>query len=659
MTYRNRILAALVAVLILCGAFSAGAEMDLAIQDVRDAGSLEMVLEWDGPDAPLELYDDPTLQCDGLALQCDSLELCDDPDLVQQAPEVTADNEGGLAPNAAQEVFEINKNGVLVRYNGKDADVTIPDSVVTIGIGAFEGNTRLARVFIPAGVATIRANAFANCASLTDVTLLGEAVTITASAFDGVAPTFHTVVGSDTAKWARKHGYEVQANLVLLNRNLSVNAAIGDTYQIYPEGKALSYHSGNTDVATVSQSGEVSVLNGGTVQITVALEGGLTRLLTLVISYPKAGLSAKTLRLNVGDSQTLTVDELGGRTVAWSSGNSAVATVDGGKVTALRAGRCAITASLSDGTVLKCKVVVKDSARLSKTKLTMVAGTTTTLTVSDLAGRTVSWISSDSAVASVAGGNVTAHRAGKCVITARLSNGTELSCKVTVKDNARLSRTSLRLKVGGSHTLTVSGLAGRMVSWSSSNVSVATVQAGRVTAKKAGSCTITAQIQNGKALKCQVTVKDDARISKTSISLKVGGSYTLTIKHLGGRTVSWSSSNTSVATVQGGKVVAHKGGSCTITARLSDGRTFTCKVTVTELAPKLSRTELTLKEDQTFKLTISNLGRNTVGWQSSDVTIATVDFNGVITARKAGSCIITAKLSNGTSLQCKLTVNPK
>ena len=651
-THRNRLLAALLTALILCGAFSAGAEVDLAIHDVQDAGSLEMVLEWDGPDASLELNDDPVLQCD-------SLELCGDLELVELVPEAAADSEGALAPNAAGEAFEINKNGVLVRYNGRDADVTIPDSVVTIGIGAFEGNARLTRVFIPAGVTTIRANAFANCTRLTNVTLLGESVTIVTSAFDGIAPTFHTVVGSATAKWARKHGYVVEANLVLLDRNISINAAIGDTYQIYTQDKALSYHSSNTGGATVSQSGEVSVLNGGTVQITVALESGLTRLLTLVIPYPKASLSAKALRLNVGDSETLTVDPLAGRTVTWFSGNNAVATVEGGKVTAHRAGRCAITARLSDGSELKCKVVVKDNARLSQTRLTMAAGTTTTLTVDQLAGRTVSWISSNPAVASVLGGQVTAHRAGQCVITARLSNGAELSCKVTVKDNARLSRTSLRLKVGSSHTLTVSGLAGRMVSWSSSNASVATVQAGMVTAKKAGSCTITAQIQNGKALKCQVTVRDDAKISRTSLSLKVGGSYTLKVKHLGGRTVSWSSSNTAVATVQAGRVVAHKGGTCTITARLSDGRTFTCKVTVTEAAPRLSRTALTLKEGQTFKLTITNLGRNTVSWQSSNVNIAIVDKNGLVTAKKAGSCTITAKLSNGKSLQCKLTVNAK
>ena len=102
-----------------------------------------------------------------------------------------------------------------------------------------------------------------------------------------------------------------------------------------------------------------------------------------------------------------------------------------------------------------------------------------------------------------------------------------------------------------------------------------------------------------------------------------------------------------------GKVTARKAGKCTITARLSDGKTLTCKVTVSESA-KLNRTQLTLKAGETFKLTVS--GQKSVTWSSNNVNVATVDANGNVKAVKAGKCIITAKLSSGTSLQCKVTV---
>lgn len=562
----TRILAMLLAALTLCGMFSAVAEMEVTIDEVLDAGELDLDFHQDIWDMSLELSD---------------------VELVEQAPEaVVAANEAApVEPNDGEDIFEINKNGVLVKYNGKAANVAIPDNVVVIGKNAFENNARLTHVTIPSGVNTIRSKAFANCAKLTSVTVLATNITIVADAFSGSKPTFYTVVGSDAVKWAQKHSFDVEGNIVLLNQNVNMNAAIGDTYRIMLEGMtALSYSSGNTSVATVSQTGIVKVVNGGTVQITVQLQGGNTRLLTLSVPFPKARLSKRSIRLNAGSSKTLTIENLSGRTVSWTSSNSGIATVNAGTVTAVREGTCTITATLSDGTAL--------------------------------------------------------------------------TCKVTVKDNARLSKTSLTLKVGHHKTLKVSGLAGRTVYWYTSDSSVASVDGGKVTGKKGGKCTITAQIQNGKTLKCQVTVKDDAKINKTSISLKVGGSYTLKIKHLGGRTVSWSSSNTNVATVQGGKVTGKGAGSCTITARLSDGKTFTCKVNVTESA-RLSRKELTLKEGETYKLTISGQGSSTVGWQSSDVNIATVDANGVVTAVKAGKCVITARLSSGTNLQCKVTVNRK
>ena len=72
--------------------------------------------------------------------------------------------------------------------------------------------------------------------------------------------------------------------------------------------------------------------------------------------------------------------------------------------------------------------------------------------------------------------------------------------------------------------------------------------------------------------------------------------------------------------------------------------------------PSLNKTRYTLRVGQTFKLVVNNLGNNKVTWESNNNNIATVDQFGMITAVKAGKCIISAKLSNGTVLNCNVTV---
>ena len=570
----NRMLALLLAALMLCGMMSAVAEVEVALDAPVDVEGIEVESVQDELEAPLELGDE--------------LALTEDLQLVETAPEAANEAvEAEAQPNPASEddPFNINDAGVLVKYTGSDRDVIIPEKVTAIGRGSFRDNARLTSVTIPASVTSIQTNAFNGCDRLSSVYVLAEDITIASNSFEGTQPVFYTVSGSSAAAWAQKKGFEVEDNLVALKASTRMEAAIGDTLRIFVYGDSvLNYTSSNNSVATVSSKGVITVQNGGTAQITVVTESRRVLSLVLTVAYPQARLSARKMSLKVGNSKTLSVSNLSGRTVTWTSGNVNVASVRGGRVTAVGIGSCTVTASLSDGTTL--------------------------------------------------------------------------TCKVTVKDNAKLSRTRLTVRAGHSHALRVSGANGRRVTWTSSDNSVASVQNGRVTGHKAGKCTVTAQIQNGKTLKCKVTVTDNAKLNKTSISLKIGGYYTLKVRHAGNRAVTWSSSNTGIASVHGGRVTAHKAGTCTITAKLAGGKTLTCKVTVTDPV-KLSKTKLTLKEGETFKLTISGQGQNIAAWSSSDVRIATVDNFGMVTAVKAGKCFINVRLSNGTQLQCKLTVKAK
>lgn len=69
---------------------------------------------------------------------------------------------------------------------------------------------------------------------------------------------------------------------------------------------------------------------------------------------------------------------------------------------------------------------------------------------------------------------------------------------------------------------------------------------------------------------------------------------------------------------------------------------------------KLNKTELALKEGGTKQLCLKNAKKKVV-WSSSKKSVASVTANGVVKARKRGTCIIQAK-SAGKSYQCTVTV---
>ena len=79
----------------------------------------------------------------------------------------------------------IVKNGVLTKYTGNDADVTLPDNVTSIGNWAFFSCLSLNSVTIPYGVTSIGNNAFYDCSNLYRVIIPNSVASIGESAFEG------------------------------------------------------------------------------------------------------------------------------------------------------------------------------------------------------------------------------------------------------------------------------------------------------------------------------------------------------------------------------------------------------------------------------------------------------------------------------------------
>ena len=156
-------------------------------------------------------------------------------------------------------------------------------------------------------------------------------------------------------------------------------------------------------------------------------------------------------------------------------------------------------------------------------------------------------------------------------------------------------------------------------------------------------------------------------INKKSATIYVNTSINLKINN-NKKKVSWSSSNKSIATVtSSGKVTGKKVGTATITGKVGSKK-YICKITVRKSNIKvtgisLDKKNISLDIGKTcaVKATIapSNVTKKSVKWQSSNTSVATVDNNGKVTGKKAGTATITAISTDGSNkkAQCKVTVN--
>lgn len=81
--------------------------------------------------------------------------------------------------------FEIDEDGVLIKYHGNATNVVIPDSVTSIGEYAFYGCTSLTSITIPGSVTEIDRYAFGGCTSLASIIIPDGVTSIGHSAFSG------------------------------------------------------------------------------------------------------------------------------------------------------------------------------------------------------------------------------------------------------------------------------------------------------------------------------------------------------------------------------------------------------------------------------------------------------------------------------------------
>ncbi len=200
--------------------------------------------------------------------------------------------------------------------------------------------------------------------------------------------------------------------------------------------KNIRFKSSNTNVAKVDSNGKVTSVGTGSANITASDSTGVVTAVCKVTvkSKDSISLSNSSVSVNVGSSVVVTATKSdSSMKLKWSSSNEKVASVNNGRISGLSAGSAVITVSDSTGKVTaKCNVKVNAVSRgnvwISYSSYPLPAGKTVRITGSNGS----SWGTSDSSIATVKDGFITARNPGKAAITFSDRNGNKAVCIVTV-----------------------------------------------------------------------------------------------------------------------------------------------------------------------------------------------------------------------------------
>ena len=244
----------------------------------------------------------------------------------------------------------------------------------------------------------------------------------------------------------------VKKPTIKLSRN-SLKLANGEKFTLKATvngpSKKVSWKSSNSSIASVSSNGVITAKKNGSVTIT-ATANKVSAKCTIKIVNPWIKLDKSSLKMNDEAKYTLKATVRGkSKKVTWKSSDSSIASVSSnGVVRAKKKGTVTVIATANKVSA-KCVItVVQSSIKLNRKSLTLVEGTSgkLTATVKGLS-KVVVWSSSNSAVAVVSGGKITAKKEGTATIAAK-ANGKTAYCKITVKAKEDTSRVNLLSLMG-------------------------------------------------------------------------------------------------------------------------------------------------------------------------------------------------------------------
>ncbi len=187
----------------------------------------------------------------------------------------------------------------------------------------------------------------------------------------------------------------------------------------------------------------------------------------------------------------------------------------------------------------------------------------------------------------------------------------------------------------------------------------------KVTPKKEGNTYLYVKTESGYTAKCMIRVKNPISFTENKISMYTQNTYTVkpvlspTVK-----SVTYSTGNTAIAKVNSNGVITAVGaGNTYLYVKGSNGYTAKVLISVTKGTPATSVSiryaEKTIYTGETFKFTATmnpTKATSQVTWRVGNTSIATVDANGKVTAKKAGNTYLYATTTSGKTVKCLLKI---
>lgn len=327
-----------------------------------------------------------------------------------------------------------------------------------------------------------------------------------------------------------------------------------------------------------------------------------------------------------------------------------------------------------------------ESIEINKEQYDIIVGESTKIEVTILPVKAtykdLYWSIEDPQIAQIDNGVVLGLKTGTTRVTAKTTDGTELTatCVVNVTNPVQsisLSTNLVELEAKESETITASCTPSNAddvtISWHSKDATIATVAEGRINAIRVGETEVVAKSVNGVEAICKVivnpTIATSVKLNKNSLSLTTGNSDKLEATVLPAKTtnkvVKWESTASNIVSVDGsGNVKALSNGTAKISAITTDGSNLSdeCVVTVTTLATSISlnQNNANLIVGQSLSLNAiiqpSTTSNQNIVWKSNNNSCASVTSDGTVSANATGTATITATTSDGTNLSASCVI---